>query len=189
MGGRPWLGEDGGKRFSEVIFRYYPNEVKLAFCIFAQPESDWEETRRWNTGMFDKFKGERKLVYQTMTVDNFGEVSAWADIIYMPGGDSAVLRQNIDACGDIAKIWDGKVIVGSSAGANLLCQGYIKLDGKKFGKGLGWVEASCIPHWRSDYGGYTDEDWDWAEQEALRNLPDVPLLCLPESEFVEITVA
>ena len=59
MGGRPWFGEDEGKRFTETLFRYFPKEVKLAFCIFAQPESDWDETCKLNTGMFDKFKDGR----------------------------------------------------------------------------------------------------------------------------------
>lgn len=95
MGGRPWLAEDGGKRFVETLFRYYPKKVKLAFCIFAQPEGDWDETERWNTGMFDKFKGKRALECQTMTPENFAEVSKWADVIYLPGGDPFVLKEII----------------------------------------------------------------------------------------------
>lgn len=189
MGGRPWLGQDKGERFVQTLFRYYPKEVKLAFCIFAQPESDWEETRQWNVGMFEKYKGDRSLVFKTMTTDNFAEVSAWADIIYLPGGEPFVLIDKIKASGDIAKLWDGKVIAGSSAGADLFCAGFTYLQGKTFGHGLGWVQVSCIPHWRAeDFNGYTPEDWDWAEQESLRQLPDVPVLCLPESEFIEFTV-
>lgn len=189
MGGRPWFGQDGGKKFTDVLFRYYPKEVKLAFCIFAQPESNWEETRKWNTDMFDKFKGGRKISYQTMTPENFAEVSAWADIIYMPGGDTTVLWQKLQPCGDLAKLWEGKVIAGSSAGMNVLCEGYITLTHKQFGRGLGWVPVTAIPHWRSDYEGYTDPDWDEFEQDALRNLPNKPVFTIPESEFAEFTVA
>jgi len=188
MGGRPWFAEDGGKKFVDTLFRYHPNEVKLAFCIFAQPEGQWEETRQWNTSMFDKFKGERKVEYRTMTNDNFAEVSAWADVIYMPGGDSFVLPEKLKSF-DVTKFWDGKVIAGASAGAYFMSNGFIGLSDRKFGRGIGWVNVSCIAHWRAkDYEDYTDEDWSWAEQEALRQLPDTPVLCIPESEFVEFTV-
>jgi peptidase E len=189
MGGRPWFAQDGGKKFVDVLFRYFPKEVKLAFCIFAQPESDWQETTKVNTEMFNKFGGKRTILYQTMTAKNFAEVSAWADIVYLPGGDTYVLKEKIQACGDIATLWDDKVVAGSSAGADLFCEGFAFLQDKTFGRGLGWVKASCIPHWRSkDFAGYTTKDWDWAEQESLRQLPDMPVLCLPESEFVELTV-
>lgn len=189
MGGRPWLAEDGGKNFVETLFRYYPEQVKLAFCIFAQPEEQWEETRAWNTRMFDKFKGNRTVSYQTMTKENFAEVSAWADVIYLPGGDSFALPEKLKPF-DVGTLWDGKVIAGSSAGAYFLSKGFIGLRARKFGRGLGWVNSTCIAHWRAkDYEDYTDKDWDWAEQEALRQLPDTPVLCIPESEFVEFTVA
>ena len=177
-----------GEISTEVLFRYYPKELKLAFCIFAQPESEWEETRKWNTGMFDKFKGGREISYQTMTDEDFAEVSAWADIVYIPGGSTSVLVERLAALGDAAKLWDGKVVAGASAGANLMCEGYISLDQKEYGRGLSWVRATGIPHWRSDYGGYTDKDWDEIEQKALREAPGTPVLCIPESEFVEFTV-
>lgn len=189
MGGRPWFAEDGGKKFVETLFRYHPRQVKLAFCIFAQPESDWEETRAVNISMFDKFKGDRSIEYQTMTDDNFADVSAWADIIYLPGGVTSVLSDRLASKGDLATVWDGKVIAGASAGANFMCEGYISLNQKTYGRGLGWVKATGIPHWRSDYDNYTDEDWDLVEQKALTEAPNTPVLCIPESEFVEFTVA
>lgn len=189
MGGRPWLAKDEGERFADTLFRYFPKQVKLAFCIFAQPEADWEETRAWNINLFNRFKGNRNIEYQTMTPENFAEVSTWADIIYVPGGEPFELIKKVQACGDIAKLWDGKVIAGSSAGADLFCEGFTYLQDKTFGRGLGWVKASCIPHWRAeDFKGYTSEDWDWAEQESLRQLPDLPVLCIPEGDFVEMTV-
>jgi hypothetical protein len=37
MGGRPWLGQDGGKALAETLFRYFPGEVKLAFFLHICP--------------------------------------------------------------------------------------------------------------------------------------------------------
>lgn len=190
LGGRPWLAKDEGEQFVNTLFRHAPQDVKLAFCIFAQPESEWEETRIWNVNLFKRFKGERKVDYQTLTPENFAEASAWADIIYVPGGDPFQLLDTLKACGDIAKLWDGKVIVGSSAGADLFCEGFTFLQNKTFGHGLGWVKASCIPHWQSEtFEGYTPKDWDEVEAESLRQQPGLPVLCIPEGDFVECSVA
>lgn len=188
MGGRPWTARDGGEEFAEVLMRYFAGEIKLAFCIFAQPESDWGETERANTAMFERFAGKKRLQYQTMTPENFEKVSAWADVIYLPGGNSHHLSAQLAKHPNLAKLWDGKVIAGSSAGAVTLCAAYIYLQERTFGKGLGWVAASCIPHWRDQFEDYTDADWDFAETELLKRYPKLPLLCIPEGQFVEVTV-
>jgi len=189
MGGRPWEADDKGAMFTKVLFRYFPQDVKLAFCIFAQPETDWEETSQRNTEMFNSFKNSRSISYKTITKENFAEVSKWADIIYLPGGNPFNLKEQIEACGNIAEAWDGKVVAGSSAGADLFCVAYTYLQDKTMGQGLGWVNATCIPHWRDKFEDYTQADWDWAEQESLKQYPDLPVLTIPEGEFVEFTVA
>lgn len=189
MGGRPWLAKDGGKRFVDTLLRYYPKKAKVAFCIFAQSEADWPETQSVNKKMFEAFKEGRSFRFQVMSAENFAEVSAWADIIYLPGGSTARLLAALEMF-DLYELWDGKLIAGASAGTNLFCAGFVSLQDKTFGHGLGWVQATCIPHWRAaSFEGFTEEDWDWAEAESLRQMPNVPLLCLPESDFVEITVA
>ncbi len=188
MGGRPWEADDKGKRFAKVLFRYYQKDIKLAFCIFAQPETDWNETQERNIEMFVSFQGEKQITYKTITANNFAEVSKWADVVYIPGGNPYTLVEKLKAAGDVSKLWEDKVIAGSSAGADLLCEGFTYLQDKSFGKGLGWVKATCIPHWRDKFEDYTQKDWDWAEKECLKQFPDLPVLCIPEGEFVEFSV-
>ncbi len=188
MGGRPWVSSDKGERFTSILFRYHKKSVKIAFCIFAQPEGQWEDTKSWNQKMLHSFKGDLDIAYRTITTDNFEEVSEWADIIYIPGGDPYVLKEKIEACGDVSILWDGKIIAGSSAGADLFCEAYTYLQDKTMGQGFGWVKAVCIPHWRGDFNNYTQQDWDWAEQESIKQYPHLPVLCIPEGESVEFTV-
>ncbi len=188
MGGRPWVSDDQGEYFTRVLFRYFSKKLNLAFCIFAQAETDWQETEQRNIEMFNLYKGKRDISFQTMTPENFAEVSKWADVIYMPGGDPDILKQKLAACGDIARLWDGKVIAGSSAGADVLCKYYLFLQNKTLSEGLGWVNASCIPHWRDKFEDYTDKHWDEEETKLHKMYPEIPILCIPEGEFVEITV-
>ncbi|HEY8999660.1 MAG TPA: Type 1 glutamine amidotransferase-like domain-containing protein [Candidatus Saccharimonadales bacterium] len=187
MGGRPWEAADKGERQVEVLLRYFPAKVKLAFCIFAQPEGDWEETRALNVSMIECFKGECTIAYQTMTLQNFAEVSEWADVIYMPGGKPPKLKAALEACGDVAKLWDGKVIVGASAGMDILCEHFSYLQEKTILEGFGWIKANCIPHWRNV--GEDAAVQTQAEAELLRRFPETPLLCVAEGDFIEVSVA
>ncbi len=187
MGGRPWESADKGKRQVEVLLRYFPSKVRLAFCIFAQDQNDWEQTRATNISMIERFKSGRGIEYQTMTPENFVETSAWADVIYMPGGEPPRLKAALQACGDIAELWDGKVIVGASAGMDILCEHFSYLQEETILEGFGWIKANCIPHWRND--GEDEAAQSRAEEELLRRFPKVPLLCVAEGDFVEIGVA
>jgi peptidase E len=186
MGGRPWVAADGGQALVGAMLRYYPVAAKVAFCNFAQPESDWQETQHINSVMFDEFRGATAITYQTMNSSNFTEVSAWADVIYIPGGTPAILKQKLNAFPDLAQLWDNKVVAGASAGADVLCAYYPYLQDKTIQQGFGWVAASLVPHWRND--GEDEHAQTWAEAELLKRHPELPVLCIPEGEFVEITV-
>ena len=188
MGGRPWLATDGGKRQVEVLLRSFPRRAHLAFCLLAQDESDWAETRRVNIEMIDRFAGAVRVIYQTMTTDNIAEASAWADIIYIVGGSPPKLLQELSAARlDLAELWDGKVIAGSSAGMDVLCAHFSYLQTREILAGLGWIKASCIPHWRNE--GEDFEMQSWAEGELARRYPALPILCVAEGDFCEVTVA
>ena len=188
MGGSPWLDGECGKDFVTTAFRYFPKRVRVAFCIFAQPESDWQETTDRNIEMFKSHEQSKSLEFKTMTTGNFEDVSKWADVIYLPGGSPSILMEKLAVAGDINVLWDNKVIAGSSAGADLFCEKFLYLQDRVFGAGLGWVKAVCIPHWRDDFDNYSTKDWDWAEQEALNRFPELPVLTIPEGRFIELTI-
>lgn len=186
MGGRPWVARDKGQHQTEVIFRHCQQSAKVAFCNFAQDESEWEDTVSVNLKMFKSFYNGT-LEHRVMNQSSVESDSEWSDIIYIPGGDPFVLINELKPF-VLDKLWDGKVIVGASAGADLLCARFPYLQEKRFGDGLGWVKATCIPHWRDDFNNYTEQDWDWAESESLKRNPDLPVLCIPEGQVAEFSV-
>jgi len=188
MGGSPWKSDDMGRGLVESLIQHYPIEARVAFCIFAQPESDWRATEQVNRELIQKFAGNTKISFQTMTEDNFSEVSEWADIINLPGGNPFTLKEKLDLCGDVSSLWDGKVIAGSSAGADVLCEKYMFLQEKRIGEGFGWIKASCLPHWRANFDDWNDSDWNRAEAELLHQHSTLPVLCIPEGKFIEIAV-
>ncbi len=168
-------------------------EIKVAFCNFARTDTRWDDTDKDSTEMFNRFGGDKKLIYKTISQENFREVSTWADVIYMPGGDPAALKSELDKFPGLAELWDGKIIAGSSAGADVMCASFVFLQDKSIGNGYGWVQATCIPHWghyeESESVKYSDEDFESVRKKAQKNRPDLPVLCIPEGQFVEFSIS
>ncbi len=188
MGGRPWLARDKGRGLVETLLRDTAPTVRIGMCIFAQPQSDWEETRKINAAMIAQFAGNTNVDIKVMTPQGFVETSAWANVIYMPGGDTRVLKKALGNY-DIAKLWDGKTIAGASAGAHVLCKRGVYLQDRQIVNGFGWVNASVVVHWRSpDFAGFTADDWDWAEKTLAEPAGGMPLICIAEDKFVEVSM-
>lgn len=188
MGGHQWEARDKGKYFSQALLRYYRDTANIAFCMFAQPKNEWQRIMSGNMAMIQGFCEGKTINFKLLNEDNFTEVSQWADIVYIPGGDPFLLKKKLEEVENIANIWDKKVIAGSSAGAFVLCEQFVYLQERRFGQGFGWIGVSCIAHWRDEFEDYAQKDWDWAEQESLKRFPSLPVLTVPEGEFVEFSV-
>jgi hypothetical protein len=186
-GGRPWLSDSGGKQWVDALLARSGNTVHVAYCLFAQDASEWPETLRTNKALVQKFAGKRTVSFKTLEHDTFFEVSAWAHVIVIVGGDPATLRDTLEQYGDLMALWDGKTISGSSAGADIMVRRYMYLQDKVVQEGFGWVTANLLPHWEA-YEGWTAEDWQWAVNKLAGRPGEEPLLCIREGDFTEIAV-
>lgn len=97
------------------------------------------------------------------------------------------MKEELDRYKDLDKLWDDKIISGSSAGADVMCANYVYLQDKTMGEGLRWIKATCIPHW-GHYEGYAQKDWEEIREMALKRRPDLSVLCIPEGQFIEFAV-
>jgi hypothetical protein len=188
-GGRPWLSDNGGKRWVDALLAYSGKTVHIAYCLFAQDPADWPETLRTNQDLVRQFAGSREVSFKTLEHDSFFDVSAWADVIVIVGGDPAMLRDVLEQYGDLMQLWDGKTISGSSAGADIMVRRYMYLQDKVIQEGFGWVPVHFIPHWQANgWKGWEPKDWAWAANELAGQPGQEPLLCVREGDFVEIAV-
>jgi len=188
VGGRPWEGTEA-KRLVSAILRDSGASVNIALCLFAVPERDRDQTRSWNIDRFSHYCDPKRLHWKVLATEDFAATSSWAHIIYIPGGATHVLREQLASYPELDRLWDNKTIAGSSAGAVSLCTQYVYLQNKTFGEGLGWVPVSAIPHYRDAFEDYTDQDWSYLEAELLKRRPDLPVVGIPEGHFVEVIIS
>ncbi|HEV7454290.1 MAG TPA: Type 1 glutamine amidotransferase-like domain-containing protein [Candidatus Saccharimonadales bacterium] len=188
-GGRPWSGEGGGRHWVHSLFSQSGQKVRVAYCLFAEETAHWPEILLTNQELITKHAGNHSVSFKTLEHDTFFDVSTWADVIVIVGGDPVRLRAALEQYGDLMQIWDGKTISGSSAGADIMVRRYVYLQDKTMHEGFGWVPANFIPHWQST--GWKDweaQDWEWAANQLAGVPGEDPLLCVREGDFVEVAV-
>ena len=110
-------------------------------------------------------------------VEDFPTQLARADVLYIAGGKTHGLKNQLSEWPQIAQLLQGvRVIAGSSAGMNILGQKYIARDGST-GQGLGLLPFNMLVH-------HTAQAFQKAHAE--NHLPH-PTLALHETQFCVIT--
>jgi len=96
-----------------------------------------------------------------------------------------VLLNILHTCGDWAHGLDGKVVAGTSAGAEILSKYSYNLDTSELSENLGLLPIKFIPHWQSDYKDIKNNSVDWKKvYHELKNYKeDLEIVTLREGEF------
>lgn len=177
---------DYWKGLSEVVLREQKNPSILS-CMFSLDRADRPLRHEVFDVIFRSYFGT-KCTIEYAGEGIFYEQISRADVIYLHGGVTEKLINaipNVDGFKDAVK---GKIVIGSSAGANFLSlAGFSPKRGEVI-SGSGLVSAGVVVH----YGitsfkdtTYSHEFWRTAAQKVREQLgAEFPLLLLPEGQFV-----
>ena len=156
--------------------------IKILLVYFAREKNRWREFMDYDT---EKFKGAAngKKVECVLANNNLAKLLSQvkqSDIIYIIGGRDKALQKGFDGLGDLGKLFHGKVVAGSSAGANMLGRYYYDIERERVERGLDVLPIKVISHYKgSKYAGN-----DQARVELLRSHgEDLKIYTLPETEY------
>lgn len=179
---------DKGAAFFNEVIRDLGSNPKILFCFFAQPRERWEEKfEGYSQGFSERIAKNIKLSFDLAMPETFEEQIRNSDAIMIQGGDDHLLGYWLRKF-NIPKIWEGKVVAGSSAGSDALSRQFWTADWRECMDGLGIIPVKFIPHYKSDYGSNDPRgaiDWDEAYKE-LENYGDktLPIHALEEGGFI-----
>lgn len=161
---------------------------KILIVLFSRPREYWEGTfNGYEKNLNELAPDGVELKLELAMPDIFEQQINNTDVIYLPGGDDHLLHYWLNKY-DVPKIWEGKVVAGSSAGSDVLVKHYWTCDWRKNMDGMGILPIKFIPHYESDYG--SDDPYrgpiDWTE--AMKELSEygdkaLPIHALKEGEF------
>ena len=161
-------------------------DLKVLSCLFAEKPEEWQAVYAQKSQYYAQVFGDG---VQTELADptKFEDQVDWADVVYIHGGDVDILASYLDKL-DLTKLFKDKIVVGSSAGGEYLCEAYYTMDGREVRVGRGVVHAAMAPHFGADTsdrpGGPTD--WDKVKTDLGNLAAGAPTYLLPERDFVVV---
>lgn len=175
--------DEGRAFFEELVKGLDANKpIKILDCVFADPEKaeakfveDKEKIAKFLPNIILELAAQEKFIEQVKD----------SQVIFFRGGETDILLDTLNKCGNWAEYLDGKTVAGTSAGAMMLAKYSHALEKDKVIDGLGLVPVKVIAHWESPI---YDVDWGKALM-MLRTHGDesLPLYNLKEGEFVVIS--
>jgi hypothetical protein len=171
-----------GTSFAEEVYKTVDRPAKILSCFFADPEPwQWElRARDWEV-WFRKYFGN-EIVYNYVQPGTVQPQMRAADVIYLHGGDNQTLVGRLVSYPELSQWFEGKVVVGSSAGANYLSQHYWTRSKQQVCKGAGILPCNVMVHCGTDDAGGPKTDWRKVEAELMALDGGRPLL-LREGQF------
>lgn len=175
------------KSFYEKVFAGLTDEVCVLWCFFARGEEDTSAAYHECLAKFQPFL-PAALSYAHVHASNkcFAEETADADVIILRGGHTKTLLTALQKY-NLQRLFKDKIVVGSSAGSNVLCEHYWSPGARELGDGFGLVPVKFISHYGSQYG--SDDlagpiDWEKARNELITyGDPDLPIYAPEEGDF------
>lgn len=173
------LGDNNSENygfFREMSFGH-TKKTNLLMCYFAAEKKNINDKFVRHSKKFKNFAKSRKINFILADEDKFVEQIRWSDVIYLAGGFSTDdLVRKISIVKELPRIFDGKVVGGSSAGANCLAKYYYGNEIKKIEKGLGILNIKTYCHYKPEDRKIVEKLVSYKEK--------LPLLVLPNYKWV-----
>ena len=183
VGGKIYKAPDGGKAFCEELIKDINHRpVKILDCLFAREKDAWENKFSDDQAFFAKNIQDFEI--ELALPDRFIEQVKNSDVIFFQGGMPKLLMSQLDPSRDWAKELDGKILVGSSGGADTIVKYYGVGKTSAIGEGLGLLPIKFIPHWKSEYYGQDIVvDWDGLLEKLKTHEEQLETIVLQDGEF------
>lgn len=162
---------ENDKFFEEILDSTSTNPQILLVHFAGKPEKAEQNWQR-DTSQFERVKGNKTLNFKLATIDGFENQVQNADVLYLGGGTTVKLLDELKDFNNLTELFKDKIIAGESAGANVLATFCYSKSGGGVFKTLGILPVKTYPH----YEGSGEEELE-AVGEGLE------LLLLREYQF------
>lgn len=184
-GGSDMLYEDYGKSLAAFVESKVESPTILS-CLFSHDADEREsKSRDWNV-WFGKYFSRTTRVVNADEEDFYDQVLE-SDVIYLHGGTTQKLLDNLPDFERVKKVFEGKIVIGSSAGANYLSQICYSPTAGKVLRGSGILPFGVMVHYGiSGFNDleFTPESWIASETNLRESSMNTPILQIPEGTFV-----
>ncbi|MCK5022013.1 MAG: Type 1 glutamine amidotransferase-like domain-containing protein [Candidatus Pacebacteria bacterium] len=172
-GGFTFGEEQGNDEFTKEILKDAPEKAEILLVYFAKEKDRIPKNKEEDINQFNKNKGDKGLSFKVATEESFEDQIKEADIIYLHGGLSPKILEIMKRFPNLQKLFEGKIIAGDSAGANVLTKVFYSFLSDKVFEGLGLLPIKLIPHYEDKFKNKLDDMY-----------PELETVRLSEYKFV-----
>lgn len=173
--------EDNKKFFFEITARL-PDHANILCVLYARKKEDWPEKFAKNKTFFSAAAPQKNFnfIVADEKPDTFIAQIKIADVIYLRGGNTHLLKSYLEKIDNLENIWKDKIVSGSSAGALVLSKYYYENDDDTYSKGLGILPFNIFCH-------FSKNDLDKAQK--LKELGEnLEVKMIPEEKFIIVKI-
>ena len=172
--------EDNEKFFHEIINSVDSAEVRILCIYFARPADRWEDSFDEDQTIFRCLGTSKELDIKMATLDRdvLIEQIKSSDVIFINGGRKGCLKEVLLDLGNFAELVQGKIVVGISAGAGILCKYYYSSVINGVREGVGILPAKVFTHW--------DEELTQELQDLDSYKEKLPIYKIPEENYIVV---
>lgn len=163
-------------------------KLRVLSCFFSSESESWaERADSWRKWFSDNLNGLTRSYDYANEGDFLAKIEK-SDLIFFHGGRTQTLIDKIAKYPELQKYLAGKIVIGSSAGANMLSRYYWSPSHQRPGQGRGFVNQNVMVHYGArDVAGIVRTEDDWLSEERrlidFIGAPDAKILHLPEGTF------
>lgn len=184
-GGMTGVDNLHNKKFYLEMLKAAKGKPILA-CYFAKPEKTWKERLSSDTERIKKAAGKKKfeIILASKNIKKFIEQLEVVETVYFRGGSTTKLQNKLKAVrGKLKKLFRGKTVLGSSAGALFLSRYYFDQDHDKILKGLDILPVKIMTHYLSS-GKYAASSGKEKLTMLKNHKEKMPTYAIPETKFI-----
>jgi len=177
-GGRCELESESNKKFYEDIVNHFPKESLNILCVyFARLPHRWEESFEEDRVRFSRIQNTKKLNLQMAELENLDKQISNSDICFFAGGIRGCLKEKLLEI-DTKDLFEGKLIIGVSAGANILSKYYYSCVANEVREGVGVLPIKMFTHFSEEKGSQLCTLKEFGEQLAVYTVKEQEYIVL-----------
>ncbi len=175
-GGHSTAKNENNKRFFQKIAGSVNNGSTILLNYFAHDKSRWQKKSEDDILNIKKQSHNKSIKFKISSLKKFSKQLDKANLLYIRGGETDLLLGRLKKYSNLKELFEGKTIVGSSAGAYALSKYFYRNSLKEVSEGLGILNVKVFCY-------YAEE-----KKERARELSEfgekLETIALPECESV-----
>lgn len=156
------------KFFTEIL-KDTPNDSSILIILFAKPEDEWARKSQCVIDQFEHVGESKNIRYTVANHNSLEDQIDKSDIVYIHGGDTALLIESIHKHTNFVERIKGKIVAGESAGTYLLSKCFYSKTLGEIRDGLGIIPIKVICHYEGKNEDKLDDCPDNLEKLLLKD--------------------